>query len=148
MREIAFTIPGKIGGKQRAGREIVWRHNAKPVIRSFNPHKTESQEAVVRQIAALEMRGHALLRGPLRLDVVITRLYPKSWSAKKRARSGGYVATKPDYDNQLKLLGDAMQGIVMSNDAAFATGSWSRFYDEKGPERVFVRVAELTGDAC
>lgn len=135
-RILAFTIPGRIGGK---GRARAFVRGGK--IGLFTPQKTRSQEAIVRQLASLEMRGALPMVGPLGLHIRMVRNYPQSWSNAKRATV--WVTGKPDCDNVLKLISDAMNGIVYADDAQIAQVLVSRMYSNRGGEFVYVGVAQL-----
>lgn len=141
-RSVTFTIPGRIGGK---GRARAFVRGGK--IGMFTPQKTTSQEAIVRQFAALAMAGtfahHSLLlKGALRLSVTLNRPFPKSWSMKKREHAF-WITGKPDCDNTLKLIADAMNGIVYQDDSQIAQLIMSRMWGL--PECVGVTVMELEG---
>lgn len=140
LRTLSFTIPGRIGGK---GRHRAFIRKGK--IATFTPAKTVSDEAVVRQFAALAMAGGMpMLIGALQLDVVVTRIPPISWPAKRRA-TACFVTGKPDCDNVLKLIGDALNGIAYQDDSQIALLSMSRFYRTYGIEETRVVIIELGG---
>lgn len=108
----------------------------------YTPAKTQSDEAVVRQFAHLAIMGTPLLQGPLRLEVEIYRPFPKSWSMKRRAATF-WITGKPDCDNMLKLIADAMNGIAYQDDSQIAALAMVRLYGI--PECVGVTVTELGG---
>jgi Holliday junction resolvase RusA-like endonuclease len=70
----------------------------------YTPRKTAAFETALGWCARLAMRGRPLLEGPLRVDVVATFAHSPT--------------CKPDADNCLKAVCDAMQGIVFRDDAA------------------------------
>lgn len=107
----------------------------------LTPDKTRSDEAVVRQLAHLALRGAPLLDGALHLEVNVYRLIPKSWSGKRRAIAR-WITGKPDCDNQIKLLSDAMNGIVYRDDSQIAAITMRRMYGL--PECVGITVTELS----
>jgi Holliday junction resolvase RusA-like endonuclease len=41
-----------------------------------------------------------------------------------------FKSTKPDRDNLLKLLNDALEGIIFINDSQVCGGAVSKVYDE------------------
>ena len=136
MRSVVFTVPGRLGGKGRP------RFVNGMVL---TPHKTVVEEGVIKHFAHDAMRQGrlSLLQGPLFVGVQVRLAYPKSWSAKKCGNTL-YVQGKPDLDNQLKLLGDAMNGIVFLDDAQIAQVSFERRYIGTGKEEsVTVVVREL-----
>lgn len=109
----------------------------------YTPARTQSDEAVVRHLASLKMRGKPPLTGPIGLHIRIVCNHPKSWS--KKQRLARWVTGKPDCDNVLKLLADGMNGIVYGDDAQIAQVLVSRMYDPCGMEFVRVGVAQLGG---
>lgn len=78
---------------------------------SYTPHKTESWEDSIR-IQALQDRPAKLLDGPLALEVIFYLLRPKS--KPKRVK---YPDTKPDLDNLVKSIKDALEGVIYTNDS-------------------------------
>lgn len=110
---------------------------------SFNPKQTASQEAVVRQIAALKMRGSPLIEGAVSVQITVWRVPPKSWSAPKRTKAV-WVTGKPDVDNQQKTIFDALNGIVWLDDAQIASVWMRRLYSLNSGERVEVEIKELS----
>lgn len=136
-RTVSFTIPGVIGGKGRA-RAFVRRGK----VGHFTPKKTQSDEAVVRHFAldAMIKAGVRELVGPLEISVTTNTRFPKSWSMKRRAATF-YVTGKPDCDNVLKLICDAMNGIAYHDDSQIAAVRFMRCYGL--PDCVGVTLKEL-----
>lgn len=134
-RNLCFTIPGRIGGK---GRARAFLRGGK--IGMHTPAKTASDEAVVRQFAALAIAGTPLFAGPLRLDVTLYRPFPDSWSMKRRAKTF-WITGKPDCDNIIKLIADAMNGVVYQDDSQIAQLAMLRMYGL--PECVGITITEL-----
>ena len=109
-----IRVPGEIRGK---GRPRFARRGKFVTVHS--DEKTVSAEGRV-QAAAMAAVGQPCLLGPLKLTVRITVTIPASWSQKKqREAMGGYLwpTGRPDADNALKLLCDALNGIVWKDDA-------------------------------
>lgn len=132
--QVSFEIPGKIAGKGRP------RFVRKTGI-AYTPAQTQSAEGVVRDFAAKAMAGGGLLEGPVELHIIIEQIQPVSWSKKKKAASV-FVTGKPDCDNQIKLISDAMNGIVWRDDSQVASIDFVRRYTP-GPERAIVTVKTL-----
>lgn len=142
MRTVKFTIPGRLPGKQRAGRH----RQSDGSVRSFNPQQTESAEGMVRWYALIAAREVTteLLVGPLRSSIRVWRLAPASWSKKKALRTR-YVTGKPDCDNTEKLILDSMNGVIYRDDSQFAETMFSRQYSVIGQERIEIEIEELVG---
>lgn len=135
---IVFTVPGRLGGKGRPRFAVVQGR-----ARAFTPKKTASDEAIVRQFASEAMEGRAILDGALALNIAIYLNPPASWSKKKR-EAADWVTGKPDPDNSVKLIADAMNSIVYRDDSQIATISFKRHYTLFGKERIEVSVSALS----
>ena len=110
---VIITIPGEMRGK---GRPRFGTAGGQP--RAFTDARTRSAEAWVRARAADAWTG-APLGGPVSLRMEIGVPVPASWSKRRRADAlaGAIWPTgKPDLDNVLKLVGDALNGIVWQDD--------------------------------
>ena len=86
------------------------------------------------------------LRGPLtcpvRLTCVIYRAVPKSWSRRKKADAIAdkiRPTTKPDLDNLIKGIKDALSGVWYKDDSQVVEyGKVGKWYAEE--PRVYVRL--------
>lgn len=136
---LVFVVPGRLGGK---GRARAFVRGGK--IAMHTPGKTAADESVVRHFAAEAMREAktAPLEGPLRLEITISRMIPKSWSAKKR-QGAFWITGKPDCDNSAKLIADALNGITYGDDSQVAVLTVRRTYGL--PECTVVKITELGG---
>jgi Holliday junction resolvase RusA-like endonuclease len=120
---IEVRIPGEIRGK---GRPRFARG------RTYTPEATRNAEAWVRSCASQAWPA-APLDGALGIRLEIGVPVPASWSKKRQvlALDGLILPTsKPDLDNQLKLIGDACNGILWRDDAQIVTATVSRRYVE------------------
>lgn len=103
--------------------------------------------AVLKQYGADAMGGRPLLDGPLEMTVVAVWPWPKSLSAKKRALPWAqYKATTPDADNITKIIKDALNLVVFTDDARITDlHVHKRFGDLPG---VSVEVRTFGSDAA
>ena len=111
---IHFHIPGQPVGKGRPRIGKVGAH-----ARMFTPAKTVNYESTVALFAAQAMAGRALLTGPVNLQMRVDFPIPASWSMKKqRAAEAGQIlpTVKPDSDNIVKAICDAINGVVWKDD--------------------------------
>lgn len=84
----------------------------------FTPQRQRNYMAVLKQYAADAMVGRPPFDGPVEMTVVATWPWPKSLSAKKRALPGAErKKTTPDADNITKIIKDALNLIVFTDDA-------------------------------
>ena len=75
--------------------------------------------------------GRPLLQGPVSIHVIAGFQPPKSWSRVKRemALSGdSWHMVKPDADNVLKLVCDALTGIIWIDDKQVARMTIEKIY--------------------
>jgi Holliday junction resolvase RusA-like endonuclease len=126
--EIRFTVPGKPVAKQRA-RNVRTKSG---LNLTYTPKETVTYENYIR-LAALPYKPETLLDGPiyLRLHVYVQR--PKSCRR-------FYPATRPDLDNYIKTVEDALNGIIWTDDARIVDIVASKRYGEPGIE-ITVREA-------
>ena len=106
-----FVVPGASKGKGRARSTASGHH--------YTPAQTRNAEAFVKMLAAQEMKGAAPETGAIDLRIIITVDVPKSFNkAKKAAALLGLLrpTVKPDVDNAVKLIGDALNGVVYVDD--------------------------------
>lgn len=111
---IAFVIPGTPVGK---GRPRFARRGA--FVSTYTDSKTASYENLVKVKAEEAMRGRPLLEGPVAVDICLYVTAPASWSGKKISAALAHQirpTTKPDMDNVIKGIFDAMNEIVWKDD--------------------------------
>jgi len=85
----------------------------------FTPAKTVNYEGLVAFAAQQAMRGGALMEGPVDAKMRIDCQIPASWSVKKQAAAAAGTirpTTKPDVDNIVKAIFDALNGVVWKDD--------------------------------
>jgi Holliday junction resolvase RusA-like endonuclease len=108
---ITFTIPGEIKGKQRPR-----------VTRTghvYTPSQTRQAEADIAKIAKAAMGYKPPMAEPVSLNIMVTTEPPRSITKAKRELMLAGVerpAKKPDLDNVVKLISDALNGIVFEDD--------------------------------
>lgn len=137
MRTLAFFIPGRLGAWSRAG-----RNTAKGI--TFTPKEMKRDQAMIKQFAVLAMRESCKtpLVGALRMEVNTWRQPPKSWSEKKKL-AARYITSRPDFDNTLKLIADALNCVAYADDAQIADGRHVKRYGLHIPEQVHIVIEEL-----
>lgn len=134
-QRVELFIPGDPVGK---GRPRFSRIGGKPI--AYTPIKTREYEAEVALRARQSMAGQQALIGPVSIAIEAVFPIPESWPM-KRKQAGELPAKKPDLDNIIKIIGDALNGIVYVDDAQICRAVVEKRYgDEPG---VFVVVAPL-----
>ncbi|WJJ93427.1 RusA family crossover junction endodeoxyribonuclease [Neopusillimonas aromaticivorans] len=111
---ITFIVPGKPVGKGRPRAAARGKN-----ITLYTPQKTATYESTVALAADQAMAGKPLITGPVETLMTIVLPVPVSWSKRKQADAlAGTVmpTSKPDMDNVVKAIFDAINGIVWTDD--------------------------------
>lgn len=135
----AFTYYGRSVPKMRAGRNGV---------QSFTPKRNAAFEAKIRAIAAVEMARTGMQTTPdaCLAEIAFDREMPKSWSkAKRLAMRGEPITSRPDIDNQVKAICDALNEIVWEDDAQVSDLNISRRWAETDSVRIRISLAKGPG---
>lgn len=122
------TIPGVMRGKQRA--RIVRRG---AYATAYTPRETMNAEAWVKH-CVIEQVGLLCLEGPLSLTATIYVQVAPSWPTRKRelALAGTlYPTGKPDLDNCIKLISDALNGVMWRDDSQIVRLAVRKAYASK-----------------
>ena len=139
---IEFTVPGTPVGKGRP---------RMAAGRMYTPAKTASYESLVAYAAAAAMKGRPLFEGACSCTLVIVLPIPASWSRKKQAQALEgrlYPTTKPDKDNVIKAVYDAMNGVVWRDDVQACDGQQTKRYGAVPGVRVRVEMMEIMREAA
>ncbi len=138
-----FTIPGKPQGKARA------RTVYNPAIHrtvSYTPDNTMLYENLVKTMY-LKCKGQKFMDGqPLRVSITAFYEPPKSTSKKRqKIMLEGYEkpCKKPDIDNIVKVILDALNGIAYRDDTQVVSLSCQKRYAEES--RVEVEIESMVG---
>jgi len=108
---ITFVIAGEVKGKQRP-RMTRGGH-------VYTPTQTREAEAMIAKLGREAMGDRPLLDGAVTLGITVYTAPPVSASkaARERMLSGKEHPTKkPDLDNIVKLISDALNGVVYHDD--------------------------------
>ena len=136
---IEFTIPGEPRGKSRP-RVVRLKNRAST---SYTPDKTVAYEELARQRFRQQWPSVELPfpdKTPVCVTITACFGIPKSASRKTRAAmlSGqNYPTKKPDVDNVIKIVLDALNGFAWHDDAQVVLLQVTKEYTEHEP---FVRV--------
>lgn len=133
-----FIVEGKPQGKARAR---TFYNSRAGKMQSITPEKTKSYEDLIRwkyKAAGGEYYGEKTLQ----VDIEAYYPMPKAFSkAKVKAVVDGKLrpTTKPDCDNIVKVVLDALNGVAYYDDKQVISVSCSKFYDEKGYIRICIK---------
>lgn len=110
---------------------------------AFDPKRSRDYKRFVSQEAQLKYHGPLLRDKQLAVDVKVYRHVQRSVSKVERSRriSGEHrPIVKPDASNYLKLIEDALTGIVWEDDNLITDVSCSKYYSDE--PRIEVTVTE------
>lgn len=128
MSIVEFFVPGPPVGK---GRPKATTINGR--ARMYTPAKTVSYESLVAMTASAAMAGRPLLEGPVVMTLDIAFPVAASWSKKARAAALADLTPptkKPDADNVLKAVCDAINAVVWRDDVQVVEVVMRRRYRE------------------
>lgn len=134
---ISFTVPCKPQGKARP------RFDGRSG-RAYTPKDTREYERFVR-VCYLSKYRNFKLSGEITAEITAYFLIPKSVSKTKRdAMSAGKInpTSKPDADNIIKAVLDALNGCAYKDDSAVVKVTATKKYSEQ--ERVEVTLTDNT----
>ena len=135
MTEISFTVPGQPVGKARAR---VTRHG------TYTPATTVGyEERIIVAARSVDRPALAPEGAAVRLSILFRFAMPKSWSKTKRdCLSHNRHTQKPDLDNLLKAVKDALNGVCYFDDAqvavVYALKTWSDSHNAEGETQITV----------
>lgn len=126
MRSKTITIPGKPQGKGRP-RFTKYGH-------AYTPEQTRRYEELIRTCWMEQADGWNMKEGGVGIIVFAYMPVPKKASKDKRSGmlSGRIPATvKPDSDNVLKVVLDALNGHAWTDDKQVVSASVQKIYAEE-----------------
>ena len=135
---ITFFVESKPQGKARA-RTFYDRRSDK--MRSITPQQTKSYEDLIRwsyKAAGGQYMGEKLIK------VEIQAFYPIPKSFSKKKRNDAIFerirpTTKPDCDNIIKVVLDALNGVAYYDDKQVVSVSCEKYYGETGYLRISIQ---------
>jgi Holliday junction resolvase RusA-like endonuclease len=121
---IQFKIPGLVVPKARP-RFVKTSSGG----HTYTTHRTSIYEREIAIMGSLQMGGHELLECPVKLDIIASFAVPKGYAK----RLQGDLISRPytgrvDWDNIGKIVSDALNGIVYTDDRLVTIGSVSKLY--------------------
>lgn len=155
-----ITIPGQPIAQPRHRSRIVWPAAAslrrvrsvetlRKLLRTqqYVPakHPVHGFRDAVATVARLQWAGDPIPAGvPLRLDVRLYFPRPKAITRKTLPNPREWHTVKPDADNVLKAVKDAMSGVVYHNDQQIACESIAKWTAAGGEEpRTVITIRQL-----
>lgn len=142
MQELKFEVPGSPIGQGRPKFSTINGH-----AKAYDPEKSRNYKAYVKLLATQAMKdtGFTMIEGPCSLDILTFFEVPKSKSKKFRqaALEGRERPTKkPDIDNIVKALQDALNGLAYKDDSSIVYLSVAKYYSEVPRVEVILQECE------
>ena len=142
MQKLKFEVPGSPIGQGRPKFSTINGHAV-----AYDPEKSRNYKAYVKLLAtqAMKEQGFTMIDGPCCLDILAFFEVPKSKSKKFReaALNGLERPTKkPDIDNIVKALQDALNGLAYKDDSSIVFLSVAKCYSEVPRVEVILREIE------
>lgn len=135
---IQFTVYGEPVAQGRPRASTLHGH-----VKLYDPAKSKDFKKYVKLVAS-QHRPVKLLEGPLSMKVVIYKSSLKSFSKKKTdAAERGELRpiTKPDVDNYVKGVKDALKSVIWNDDSQVVDLQVSKYYSQT--PRIEIIVEEL-----
>jgi Holliday junction resolvase RusA-like endonuclease len=133
-----FIVEGKPQGKARA-RTFYDKRVGK--MRSITPEQTKSYEDLIRW-SYKASGGIYLAEKTLQVDIQAFYPIPQSFSRVKRnnAHNGNLrPTTKPDCDNIIKVVLDALNGVAYYDDKQVICVSCNKYYADTGYLKISIQ---------
>ncbi|MDL2280831.1 RusA family crossover junction endodeoxyribonuclease [Selenomonadales bacterium OttesenSCG-928-I06] len=135
---IKFTVYGE---PLAQGRPRFARHGA--FVRTYEQEKFTNHKTLVRY-AAIEVKPESLLLSPVKCIIRLYKSPPKSFSKKKLELALSEKlrpTTKPDIDNCIKLIYDALNGVIWKDDTQVVESICSKYYSDN--PRTEIEIEEI-----
>ena len=138
--ELKFTIRGEPKGK---GRPKFSRQGN--IVRTYTPDTTANYENYVK-MEYWNQCGQRMFAKGVQLDMGLTAYFaiPASTSKKRQQLMRDKVirpTKKPDMDNIIKIIADALNGIAYYDDSQIVDTAVRKFYSDE--PRVVVKISEV-----
>lgn len=135
-----FTVEGRVQGKARAR---TFYNPRMGKMQSITPEKTKDYESLIRwsyEAAGGQYMGEKVLQ----VDIKAYYPIPKGFSkAKRESAVSGELrpTTKPDCDNIVKVILDALNGVAYYDDKQVVSVTCEKYYGERG--YLFITIEEI-----
>ena len=145
---LSFVVPGEPRGKGRPRFQLRKGRDGQNFIHKHTDDRTLSYEAKIGHLGGLAMAGRQPFeRGtPLRCTVLATYAIAASWSKKKQAAALAQAirpTKKPDGDNILKTVGDALNSVAWADDVDVVEWVLVKVYGTTPSLRITIKQVEV-----
>ncbi|MBA7707098.1 hypothetical protein ES703_115963 [subsurface metagenome] len=135
--KISFIVPGEPQGKLRPR----WSP-----MGTYTPKKTVEYETYIKEIFVISYPDFRLLEGALRMQIIAWVMIPKSTSKKKQKLMEERIirpTKKPDFDNIIKAIADALEGLAYKNDNQIVTCIIHKYYSVRPRLEIEIYGAQI-----
>lgn len=117
-------------------------------VQTYDPDKSKQAKLAIRK-QALQLATGKVFEGAILVEMYFFRSMPKSFSKKKAKEAlAGELRplTKPDTDNYIKLVLDAINGIFYKDDSQVVEVIGRKFYSEEPRTEIIITSLEGAGN--
>ena len=136
-----ISVPGKPQGK---GRARVSTYGG--FARAYTPERTAAYENLIK--VCYSESGAGILENALKMTVTAFYGVPSSFSRKKRQSAlNGEIrpTTKPDLDNVVKVVCDALNGLAYTDDKNIVELRAYKYYAESPRVEIVIEEVKSNG---
>ncbi len=139
--ELNFIVPGEPVAQPRHRVRTIGKRS---MLYLPSKHPVHGYKAAIRAAFVAVAGKWKTITGPVQLSVYCRFEMPKSWSKKKRSESQGILhGAKPDADNVLKAVEDALTDCgVWNDDAQVALAFISKRWSETPQTEIWIRECD------
>lgn len=140
MTDVYFIVPGPVVGKGRPRFSTVGGY-----AKAYTPKKTKDYETKVKDCYLEEYQ-------PLRwvdkesLEIVVNAYFEIPKTASRKAKTEmllhGYPTKKPDADNILKSIADALNGLAYTDDSQIVSATVNKLWSEEPKAEITIREVQ------
>ena len=139
MSEVYFVVPGEVVAKGRPRFSTVGGY-----AKAYTPKKTSDYERKVKECYLDEVRYQPMRwnnKEPLEMKLNIYVAIPKSASKKAKTEMllNGSPVKKPDCDNYLKSICDALNGVAYADDSQIVCVTVRKIWSEEPKAEITLR---------
>ena len=129
-----FEVPGKITGKARPRVNTI-------TGRAYTPNNTKDYEMLIKQYFKVKYPHYETLEGRIKVKIIAYFAIPKSINKEQRKEmleNNISPTKKPDIDNIIKIILDAMNKMAFKDDSQITKLEIEKVYEEE--EKVYVKI--------
>lgn len=117
-------------------------------VQAIDPKKSKDYKQLIQlEAQPLFYRGFTAIEAASRFKLHVFRGIPQSWSQKKKAAALAnkiYPTSRPDTDNYVKGVLDALNGLVLKDDSCIVQMEAKKSYSDR--PRIEIEVEEISDE--